>query len=346
MKRFALILLLLFFSTPISALDLEKMAQSFVIETKKIKVPGYPNAFNPSIVRLPQGFLMSFRHIPNPAKSFNSEIGLIWLDQNFDPIGSAQLLDIRNGSLIPSRAEDARLLTVGDCLFLVYSDNEDEKITKGGFRLFFAQLKYEEKKFSLHHIEKLSKFEGESKDRREKNWVPFDYKGILFLAYSIDPHKIFRPLLDFGQCETFCETDQQIQWNWGELRGGTPALKVGNEYLAFFHSQKKMATEHSEGKEMLHYFMGAYTFSTEPPFELTRISPQPIVGKGFYKGPMYKPYWGSVRVVFPCGYVFDDKFIWIAYGRQDHEIWIVKVEKERLLKSLVPVFVTKKGENL
>jgi len=38
--------------SPLHALiDLDSMAQDFVLETKKIEIPGYPCAFNPAIVR-------------------------------------------------------------------------------------------------------------------------------------------------------------------------------------------------------------------------------------------------------------------------------------------------------
>ena len=86
---------------------------------------------------------------------------------------------------------------------------------------------------------------------------------------------------------------------------------------------------------MPHYFRGAYTFSRHPPFEGTAVSPQPIVGKGFYHGPIYERYWGSVRVVFPCGFIYDENYLWVSYGRQDHELWIAKLDKKKLLESLV-----------
>jgi len=91
---------------------------------------------------------------------------------------------------------------------------------------------------------------------------------------------------------------------------------------------------------MPHYFMGAYTFSNSPPFNITQISPEPIWAKNFYSGLNYERYWGSVRVVFPCGFFTDEKFIWITYGRQDHELWIVKLDKQGLLKSLIPIGIS------
>ena len=98
-----------------------------------------------------------------------------------------------------------------------------------------------------------------------------------------------------------------------------------------------MSTVHSEELDMPHYFMGAYTFSQHPPFEITKISPEPIVCHGFYDGLKYKPYWKPVRVVFPCGYIMNEHYIYVSYGRQDHEIWVIKLDKHKLKNSLIPV---------
>lgn len=168
--------------------------------------------------------------------------------------------------------------------------------------------------------------------------MPFDYRGNLLLAYSIQNHRILLPYLDGSNaCSLYASTYSDLSWKWGELRGGTPAIRVGNEYLAFFHSSIQIATVHSDGQIMPHYFIGAYTFQKDPPFALTRISPKPIIGAGFYHGEIYTPYWHPVRVVFPCGFVYDDTYIWMSYGRQDHEIWIAKIDKAGLYNSLVSI---------
>src|SRR5271154_2828326 len=99
-----------------------------------------------------------------------------------------------------------------------------------------------------------------------------------------------------------------------------------------------MATKHSNGARIPHYVMGAYVFDANPPFEITHMSPEPIIAKNFYSGQSYKTF-RPVRVIFPGGFIFDKEYIWIAYGRQDHEIWLVKLQKESLLKSLVTVEV-------
>jgi predicted GH43/DUF377 family glycosyl hydrolase len=325
------------------AVDLEERIQSFVLETRQIKIPAFPHAFNPSIIRWRGSLLMTFRNIPNPNERYTSTIGIVWLDEDFYPISPPQLLDLGPTGIfahVPSRAEDARLISVGDSLFLVYSDNRDPVISKGGFRVHVAELGFEEKRgrFFAKAISPLKHFEGESQNIREKNWVPFVFQQQLLLAYSLSPHKIFQPLLQESACMTQAISHREVPWRWGELRGGTPGLKVDeNHYLAFFHSSKKMKTAHSGGQDILHYFMGAYLFTAIPPFELTQVSPEPIVGRGFYWGEVYKPYWHPVRSIFPGGFILDEDFVWIVYGRQDHEMWLIKLDRRGLLNSLVPV---------
>jgi len=319
-------------------LDLEEQTDEFVLETKRIEIPGYAYAFNPSIVKWRGHIILCFRDIPDPKQSFTSNLGLIWLNENFSPVSEPQILDLREEiPYIPCRAEDGRLVIFQDRLFLVYSDNREEAISKGGFRLYIAELEFNGSTFSATHIECLSQYEGESRNIREKNWVPFVYENSLLLAYSLNPHKIFYPILGTGACETVACTNQSLDWNWGELRGGTPGLLENGEYLALFHSSIPMLSAHSNGREILHYFMGAYTFSATPPFHLTKISPHPIVGKNFYRGPTYRPYWKSVRVVFPGSYIIDGPHLWVAYGRQDHEVWVAKFDKQKLLDSLVSI---------
>lgn len=325
-------------------LDLEKFYEGLVLEEKQIEIPGYPHAFNASIVRWNGSLLMSFRFIPDPKSSFTCYLGIVFLDEEFNVISKPQILDFR-GSLItaPSRAEDARLVVMDERLFIIYDDNIDKVITRGGFRVFAAELILADMflmplQFELINIECLLRFDGENQNRREKGWVPFDYHGSLLLSYSLNPHIVFYPIFGSNECRTVAYTDPVINWPFGELRGGTPAIQINDlHYLSFFHSSMLMQTEQSQGKMVTHYFMGAYLFETSPPFSITHISNQPIVGKNFYNGPEFKPYWKPILAVFPCGMIINGSDIWVSYGRDDHEIWIAKIDKTSLLNSLIPV---------
>jgi len=200
--------------------------------------------------------------------------------------------------------------------------------------MWTAKLEFDGKNFQLREKQKLSYYEGENPLRREKNWVPFDYKGSLHLAYSLSPHQIFQPLEGTDCCYTVGTSETNIQWHWGELRGGTPAININERYLSFFHSSIEIPSAHSNGIIVPHYFIGAYIFSKEPPFEITHISRKPIIGKQFYSGEEYPYYWKPVCVVFPCGILAEGNVIWLTYGRQDHEIWIAKIDRVGLLRSL------------
>jgi predicted GH43/DUF377 family glycosyl hydrolase len=326
-----------------AAVNLEERPHSFVLETKRIEIPAFPRAFNPSILRLQGRLLLSFRNIANPKDSYNSsEIGLVWLDDDFQISSAPQILKLSETGI--KRAEDGRLIEVDGRLMMIYSDNEDEKITKGGFRVYVAELGEKEGKFYVKSKNKLTEYEGKNDNLREKNWTPFSYNEELHLSYSLNPHLVFKPLNNSSISETVALSDRHIPfWIWGELRGGTQTLKIDDQYVTFFHTAIKMATEHSDNKEMLHYFMGAAIFDTAPPFSMTYISKEPIIGAGFFTGQVHKQYWGSWRGIFPGGFICDREHINIVYGRQNCEIWVVTLDKKGLIDSLVPLSSTHGG---
>jgi predicted GH43/DUF377 family glycosyl hydrolase len=316
--------------------DLEQMAQDFVLKTKQIELAGYAGAFNPSIIRWDGSLLLSFR-VRDPITKRTDGIGLVKLDEEFNPIAEPQILSIcYEEPKAISKQQDPRLVQVGSRLFLVYNNVLDHIAYPELRRMYYMELLYDGSSFYPQRPQIIAQYPYQLSYRQEKNWVPFDYNDQLLLGYMITPHSIFRPLEESHTCELFAETKGEIQWPWGVLRGGTPALKVDGMYLAFFHSSISLPSLHSQGKNIFHYFMGAYTFSLTPPFQITQISPHPIIGKTFYTSPAYKT-WKPLRVVFPGGYVFDDHFIWIVYGKQDFEMWVVQLDKKKLFESLIPV---------
>ncbi len=315
--------------------DLESGIQSFVLETKKIEIPSYPDAFNPSIIRWKQGLLMCFR-IRDPITLFTNRIGLVMLDEEFNLKTTPQVIEIKSQNpLFLSHTQDPRLVKIDQDLYIVF--NAFHKTSLGANRrMGYSKLVENQGQFFIHPTNYVLDFENENPKKQEKNWSPFDYQNELYFSYSIEPHFVLKPIIDTSCCQSIDQTSSNIKWNWGVLRGGTPAENINGEYLAFFHSVKDMMTLQSKGLRIVHYFMGAYTFNGSPPFNVTKISREPIIGKNFYNGPSYNT-WKPLLVVFPGGYIHDDKNIWIAYGRQDHEIWIVKLDKKTLFDSLVPV---------
>lgn len=62
------------------------------------------------------------------------------------------------------------------------------------------------------------------------------------------------------------------------------------------------------------------------------MTPEPIIGEGFYA-----PSTAEKKVILPGGFVVDGPRIYVAYGRDDREMWIATLDKEALMKALVPV---------
>ena len=80
------------------------------------------------------------------------------------------------------------------------------------------------------------------------------------------------------------------------------------------------------------YRLGLALLDLEKPWEVLRRSDDWV----FAPLMPYERHGDVNGVVFPCGYLFDDRFFWVSYGRQDHEIWICKIEREGLMKNLFP----------
>jgi predicted GH43/DUF377 family glycosyl hydrolase len=309
-----------------------------VLETKQIFLPEFPDAFNPSIIALDeeQGFILVFRYSPDRfGQHWISYVGAVYLDKNFDPVSKPQLLSIRHAkSKTPSQSEDPRIFSFRGRYFIIFNDclEIENPSTAQRRDMYLTELYCSQDGFSLSSPIKLFHEQKYNEQWWQKNWVPFLSHEAFFLIYSIDPHNIIYPNLARGNCWSVYETESELNWKWGHLRGGTPALLVDGEYLSFFHSSIKTESDVSQNFELWHYFMGAYTFSPEPPFQITKITPSPLAGEGFYTSSNYEK-----RVIFPGGYAVVNSRIYVTYGKDDQEMWVATLNKAALMKFLKPI---------
>lgn len=334
-------LILLIFFAPLAA---ESLLENFedlvdqpklVIAQKQLIFEDFPDAYNPSFIKVEQGYLLSFRYSPDRySNGWLSYIGIVLLDENFEPIIQPQILNTRTkNSKTQSQSEDARIFTYQGRIFLTYNDNTEINYTSYSDRrdIFIAELTLSNNQFKLSPPIKLF-YENKQHVLWQKNWVPFEWDKKLLITYSINPHEILYVNLTNGVCYPCYDSSASIDWEFGPLRGSTPPILVDGEYLAFFHSGIITDSYASWGWEIWHYFMGAYTFSKDPPFALTAISPHPIIAENFYTQSSHEK-----RVIFPGGMVASGPHLYVAYGKDDYEIWIATIDKNALKKDLKPI---------
>lgn len=336
-KMFVLCFMMLFLCQNIlSGIGANIGSGSIVTSTKRIYLSRYQGAYNPSIVKFNDGYLLTFRYLPNRIfQPWLSYIGVVLLNESFEPISNPELLDTRlifKGT--PSQSEDARIFAYNDKLYLIYNDNVDLVFPSMWDRrdMYIAELIYNGNQFYLSDPIKVFHETKYPYVLWQKNWSPFVWKGNLLLSYTLNPHEVITPNLTGGSCQYCFETMKSINWNFGSLRGGTPAQLFDGEYLAFFHSAIVTTSTCSDNREMWHYVMGAYTFASEPPFELTKISSIPIDAPGFYTYSSYEK-----RIIYPGGFVVSGPNLYLAYGKDDSEIWIATINLNALKESMIPI---------
>lgn len=315
--------------------------EGIVLAVHPVDIPGVAAPYNASLIAEADRYFLFFRYdtpvLGNQYIPFHTNIGCTELDAQFHPTDQG-FSRIETHSRF---SEDPRVVQTNGGHFLVYNDLVQDPNTKHKSlrrAMWVANLDLQQKKINYstcldRHICPV-----------EKNWMPFagDGEGLHFI-YSITPHEILNVALpQKGQITSEIPHRQQPilsqeDWptQWGIPRGGTPAQLVDGEYLTFFHS----AAEDHRGLRW--YFMGAYTFKATAPYEITRISPYPILFKGIYDSPHENTSNKRIRSIYPAGFVVkntDGKdLIHLSCGENDSKVKIVTLDKEALLKSLKKV---------
>jgi predicted GH43/DUF377 family glycosyl hydrolase len=306
------------------------LSKSSIVDRRQIKIPGYPNAFNPSLIAYKDGYLLSFRFtsrcpetVKNICRTDVSFIGVARLDPNFKVIEKTiQILNMASySSKISLYAEDARLIWMDHRIFILFNDLPPSQAS-GEFAMYLGELVEAQGKFVFKEPAKRLNYPRAISI--EKNWTPFVSEGRLYVIYSDFPRVILEVDLNTGYCQEVTRTLINWNWNLGEIRGGTPASLVNDQFITFFHSsfpaniQKKRA-----------YVMGAYTFDKEPPFTVRTMTPFPLGDLMDYAD-------NSSKVVFPSGIVVQDGLIHVAWGRADKEMFITTFNRDQLLNSMEP----------
>lgn len=312
--------------------------EGIVLHVSKLKIPGYPFAYNPSIVKhSKETYLIAFRHdFPMQYDGYRAvKLGLIETDLHFFPLTEPKLLDTGN-----THSPDPRLFRMDNKFFISYAH-----LTKWGppYECCIGLSTID----PLHRTTKCNYDLLYKKGPREKNWVPFVHtstagKSDIYFVYSFMPYTLVRlkqPIsgaIDhpFPPSETAPQGLLQWEARYGKIRGGTPAEIVGDEYLCFFHSS-------FQEKSLYWYVFGAITFDTKPPFSIRRISSHPILFQKMYSSSFAAQRNLSIRAIFPSGFVQAEEHnkdvLHVLCGENDSAIKVITFDTKKLLSSLRPI---------
>lgn len=294
-------------------------------------------AYNPSVTRH-NGRLLMFYRKQISLESFYSKIFSVELKENFEPIEKTNKevkINIDHPKADNLSFEDPRAFIFEKKLFLSFS------VRSINFKNFTAISSLNDNLDAsstyIPRFGKNYKNVAASSDIRplqidfpkvvktwEKNWQFFENQKKLYFSYKINPHVVV--CWDLSSKKIIKKYKSFIApecWRYGDLRGGTPPIKFGNEYFSFFHSV-------IEEKKLKRYLIGAYSFSADPPFSIRRISKSPIyyAEKSEIIGQKRK------SVVFPCGAFLKDGLWNISYGENDRAIKILRLNHEWLLENM------------
>ncbi len=306
-----------------------------VLDVKNVQIRNVPAPYNASIIEHGDGYLIFFRYDvidQNCPLPFYTYIGCAELDKNFEQT-EKEFTRIDTHS---DYSEDPRVLKMEDQFYLIFNDIVSDKYYRRGMHV--ANLNIEDR--TVNYVTVLDP----QLQSIEKNWVPFAYrdennKSHFFFEYCINPHRILHlenpsenslRFLTFQNVSSF----QRFYWPaiWGEPRGGSSARKVGDKYLAFFHSSFR------DRDGLPWYFMAAYTFEDHPPFRVTGISHYPILFQGVFSSPSMNTANPKLRALYPCGFAIENRdgkeLIHVSCGENDSATKIITLDKVKLLKSI------------
>jgi len=272
--------------------------------------PGQPGKrFNSSLIAHGDEYALAYRDGWK-----GSQIHVATLDRDLKPVGTV-LLRLNHVAASFGR-EDPRLFRFQGRLHVAFTG-----VVGGRSRLhtnvLYARLG------DGFRVERIFAPRYARRNAWEKNWQFFEHDGQLLAIYSVAPHRILR--IDGERTDLAHETPTAAPWRGGEMRGGAPPVRVGDEYWHFFHDRITV------GQHV--YRAGLCAFEARPPFRVTRMIPEPIL----VADRATKPADQYCSVVFPCGAVRRGGDWLVSFGIHDRWTEIRAFDHATLAAALRPL---------
>lgn len=169
--------------------------------------------------------------------------------------------------------------------------------------------------------------------KHNKNWSLFVHDERMHVLYIPDPHTVLEFETPFSGLTEHI-TKPKHTWAYGEIRGGAPPVRIGDEYWVFFHSSTPATLNNRITRR---YVMGAYAFEAKPPFAMTRISKKPIL-QGSYQNN-----WSPAKpaVSFPAGSLWNGTEWLITGGSNDLDTFWCTISHKLVVAGTVKVTSTR-----
>jgi predicted GH43/DUF377 family glycosyl hydrolase len=325
----------------VRGVDLEttliKIGHTFLIDSSKL-IQSYPdfkgnkvnvtNWLNCSFIEFNNKKYFAYRMESTPFCT-RMKIGLCLLDENMQPIEGSNVLptlysNLKSATLQGKQSfpqsfhvEDPRFFIFNEELYLSYTD---------GYQMAQAKINPE-----TLQAEESFYIDKPNARRTEKNWTFFEHENKLKGVYSICPHVVLN--MNGSLHKEEANIEWKHEWSWGELRGGTSPVKVGDHYLSFFHSAKSLQYRKRPSRQ---YFMGAYMFEACYPFTPIYISKEPLL-TGELVADQIPRLNNNIFVVFPSGQIRKDNSWVVSFGYNDFECRYVEISDEMLKDNLIEI---------
>lgn len=290
-------------------------------KAKVLRIPGLVGGFNPGFAPYKGGYLMTVR--VKPSLGPDNRVITVRLGTDYQVIGPVRELVTEFGKKELDSVHDARLFYFRQTLWIIFSMIHSER--RSSERQMFAGP-LEEMRSGAFRMKK-SVHLSVAKSGDQKNWSPFEYEGELYFVYYVNPHIILKANMETGECEELKRGDEVgVKWAYGSARGGTQTLRLGNKYIAAFHSSR--AFQYLNGVRDTAYFMGFYTFQAHPPFMVVAHNEHPIDSSLFYDAENPR------KIVFPTGlHVSGDRVI-VLSGKNDDAMIVNEFALDDVLDSM------------
>lgn len=276
-----------------------------------------PNAYNAGLLRFRGRLLLSYRW--HSRGDWRTELGIAELSgalslNSCKPVFPPK--DLQDNSI-----EDARLFLYQGNLWISCTISQ-WPVAEHKSIVIFGKLLEAETHWRLDNFF-VPAFGRNDFSAIEKNFIPWAYGEKLYCLYMTNSEEQIWLELDGARVEEVHKS-KALRWPYAPIHGGAICEGRDGNLLHFFNSHL------SHGDRSLdRYLVGVAELSGHPPFEMLRISQQPILageeGCNLTRCKHYKN-----GVVFVCGAIKEKDGYLVSFGHNDSSCRIARLRPEDL----------------